>query len=139
KTRAGDFVARHDEGVTVLAVDVDDATLAREETVSRGAKVALERQTFESGFGTVVRSEIFTPADLRYAFIERKLNKPGWNQKALLDQDLVVDRLESPSPFHLRVVDHLTNNVNMGEMKEWVEWYRTVFDFEVTRHFHIKT
>src|SRR5262249_54060166 len=48
-------------------------------------------------------------------------------------------RLESPSPLGMRVIDHLTNNVGIGEMKDWVAWYKEVFGFIVTRHFDIRT
>jgi 4-hydroxyphenylpyruvate dioxygenase len=138
KENAVKFLRQHAEGVCVLAVDVDDATKAFEETVRRGAKPAMEPKRFESAEGTVVRSEIWTPGNVRYAFIERKAPK-GPNAPALFDEGLRVSRLESPSPLGVRVIDHLTNNVSIGEMKKWVDWYKQVFGFVVTRHFDIRT
>jgi 4-hydroxyphenylpyruvate dioxygenase len=132
------FLNNHAEGVCVLALDVDDATRAFEECVKKGAKAAREPEIFESANGKVVRSEIWTPGDVRYAFIERKCPNGG-KGPALFDEGLEVSRLESPSPFGIRVIDHLTNNVDMGEMKDWVEWYRKIFGFNVTRHFDIST
>lgn len=132
------FLRNHAEGVCVLAVDVADATEAFNETVSRGAKPARAPETFRSDQGTVVRSEIWTPGDIRYAFIERKA--PGGPQSAaLFDEEMKVARLESPSPMGIRMIDHLTNNVEMGQMKKWVDWYKQVFGFVVTRHFDIRT
>ena len=132
------FLKNHAEGVCVLALDVDNATQAYEKTVKQGARSALEPVTHESDEGTVTRAEIWTPADVRYAFIERKASakKSGPH---LFDAELVVSRLESPSPMGIRVIDHLTNNVGIGEMKDWVEWYKQVFGFVVTRHFDIRT
>lgn len=138
KEHSVDFLKNQGEGICVLAVDVDDATKAFEETVERGAKPALKPTRYESSEGTVIRSEIFTPGRVRYAFIERKAPN-GPKSKALFDDRLVVDRLESPSPNHIRVIDHLTNNVDMGQMKVWVEWYKKIFGFVVTRHFDIST
>ncbi len=132
------FLREHAEGICVLGVDVDDATQAFEETVSRGARPAMEPKVYESPEGRVVRSEIWTPAHVRYAFIERKAPN-GPHAPALFDEGLVVSRLESPSPLGVRVIDHLTNNVGMGEMKAWVEWYKKIFGFVVTRHFDITT
>lgn len=132
------FLETQAEGVCVLAVDVDNATQAFEETTKRGARPAMEPKTYESPEGWVTRSEIYTPGQVRYAFIERKA--PGGAQSpALFDEGLTATRLESPSPLGIRVIDHLTNNVGMGEMRHWVEWYKQVFGFVVTRHFDIRT
>jgi len=132
------FLDQHGDGICVLAIEVGNATQAFQEAVKRGAKPALEPQVFESPEGRVVRSEIWTPADVRYAFMERRTS--GGNQRpALFDQDLVAKRLESPSPLGIQSIDHLTNNVGMGEMKTWVKWYQEVFGFKVTRHFDIRT
>ena len=111
--------------------EVEDATLAFKETVARGARPAREPETFETREGRVTRSEIWTLADVRYAFIERK-NPREKHSPALFDEDLVVSRLESPSPLGIRAIDHLTNNVGMGEMGNWVEWYKKVFGFVVS-------
>lgn len=132
------FLRKHAEGVCVLALDVKDATKAFEETTKRGARPAREPQTFKSAEGTVVRSEIWTPGDVRYAFIERH-SPAGLEKPALFDEELVVSRLESPSALGIRVIDHLTNNVGMGQMKDWVEYYKEVFGFIVTRRFDIRT
>ena len=129
------FLKNHAEGICVLAVDVDDAAAAFHETVKRGARPAMAPKIFETPQGTVVRSEIWTPADVRYAFIQRK--SPATN--ALFDEGLVASRLESPAPNNLHHIDHLTNNVDMGEMKKWVKWYQEVFGFIVSRHFDIST
>lgn len=132
------FLRKHAEGICVLAVDVDNATQAFEETTRRGGRPAMEPKTFETPEGRVTRSEIWTPASVRYAFIERQ-NRAGWNGPALFDEGLVAKRLKSPSPMGIQVIDHLTNNVGIGEMPAWVEWYKKVFGFIVSRHFDINT
>lgn len=132
------FLKNHAEGICVLAVDVDNATQAFEETVARGARPARKPEAFESREGRVVISEIWTPGDVRYRFVERHA-PGGLHAPALFDEGFVVSRLESPSPKGIRTIDHLTNNVGIGEMKTWVEWYKQVFGFIVTRHFNITT
>jgi 4-hydroxyphenylpyruvate dioxygenase len=94
----------------------------------------------------VVRAEIWTPGDLRYAFIERhSVHNNGNNDEhngsgpALFDENLPVNRLQSPSPLGIVKIDHLTNNVGIGQMKEWVRYYQEVFGFGVSRHFDIRT
>ncbi len=132
------FLRSQAEGVCVLAVEVDDAAEAFRETTSRGARPAMEPRRFESEQGTVVRSEIWSPEQVRYAFIERRA-AGGDSTPALFDEGLVASRLKSPSPFGIFRIDHLTNNVSIGEMAKWVEWYKQVFGFKVTRHFDIRT
>jgi 4-hydroxyphenylpyruvate dioxygenase len=132
------FLKSQAEGVCVLALDVDNATQAFEQAVARGAKPAMAPRKFESAEGTVVRSEIWTLGQVRYAFIERKAPR-GAQSPALFDEGLVASRLESPSPFGIYRVDHLTNNVAIGEMAKWVEWYQRIFGFKVSRHFDIRT
>ena len=137
-SHAIDFLKSQDEGICVLALDVKSATQAFEKAVSRGARPALKPQVYDSAHGSVIRAEVWTPGRVRYAFIERHTKK-SWEYPALFDQNLTAARLESPSPLGLRVIDHLTNNVGMGEMKTWVEFYQTVFGFQITRHFDINT
>lgn len=132
------FLKNHAEGICVLAIEVDDAAAAFKDAVARGGRPALEPQVYEAPEGRVVRSEIWTPASVRYAFIQRHA-PGGMNQPALFDEGLVAARLESPSPLGLRVIDHLTNNVDMGRMKVWVDFYRSVLGFGITRHFDIST
>jgi 4-hydroxyphenylpyruvate dioxygenase len=86
----------------------------------------------------VVRAEVWTPEDIRYALIERK-SPHGTKSKCLFDDGLVADRLESPSPLGIRLIDHLTNNVDLKQMDKWVGFYRQCFGFVTTRHFEIST
>lgn len=132
------FLKTLNEGVTALAVEVDDAEKAFIETTSRGARPAKEPETFKKGDSELTRAEIYTPGHLRYVFISRNYPR-GLAGGGLLDGDFRVDRFESPRPLHLHSIDHLTNNIPMGEMKTWSEFYRDVFQFVVTRHFKIKT
>ncbi len=136
RRHAEEFFNAHGDGIAVLALDVDNAREYYTETLKRGARSAMEPKTFETADGQVTRAEIWTPGDVRYAFIERKTAK---KENVLFDENLVVARLESPSPNGIRVIDHLTNNVSIGEMKKWVGWYEKVFGFGVTRHFEIST
>ncbi len=135
------------EGICVLAVDVDDAAAAFRETVARGARPALEPEVFENRAGRVVRAEIWTPGRVRYRFVtrervsafdERKAPN-GERGPALFDEGLVAARLVSPSPLGVQRIDHLTNNVSIGQMQTWVKYYQDVFGFVVTRHFDIRT
>ncbi len=131
------FWNAHGDGITALGLEVDNVRRTFDEVVARGAKVAREPARFETEDGVTWRAEIFTPADLRYSFMERS---PAQGARGVLfDDGLTVSSMMNPSPTHLMGIDHLTNNVSMGEMGHWVEWYKKTFDFVVTRHFDIRT
>lgn len=125
------FLKTHNEGISTLALEVENATKALEAASHRGARVAMEPKKFETPTGSVVRAEIWTPGNIRYAFIERKM-KPGSPDKILFDEALFVNHLESPSPLGVRVIDYVSHGIGSGEMKAWVEWYKKIFAFNVS-------
>lgn len=52
---------------------------------------------------------------------------------------LPVDESNQVIPgFGFSVVDHFTNNVPRGEMEKWCNYYKSVFNFQETRYFHIQ-
>ncbi len=132
------FLRKQAEGVCVLAVEVENAREAYEGAIARGARSAMEPQIYETIDGRVERAEVWTPGLVRYAFIERHAPQ-GNSSPALFDEGLRVTRLDSPMPLGMFRVDHLTNNVSIGEMAKWVDFYKRVFGFQVTRHFEIST
>lgn len=133
------FLKAHGDGIDVLAVEVDDALNAYEETVARGARSALKPTWAETEYGKVCVAEIYTPADFRYRFVQRQTPSADLKQKALFVPGLVADRLESPAPTGVFRIDHLTNNINMGEFDTWIQFYTQVMKFKAVRRFNIKT
>lgn len=132
------FLKEQDEGICVLALDVEDAKQAYDFVMSRGARSAMEPKTFETKDGKVTRAEIWTPGRVRYAFMSRSYPN-GIKGAGLFDEGLAVTRFESPMPNHLHSIDHLTNNIDMGETQTWVDFYTKIFNFKLTRHFDIRT
>ena len=131
------FLKTHGDGICVLGMDVDDVKSAFQELVGRGARPAMEPKLFESKEGSVKIAELYSPADFRYRLIQRTtsdLSKP-----ALLIDQLPVARMESPSPTGVFRIDHLTNNIDMGQFDTWVNFYTQVFGFKAVRRFNIKT
>jgi 4-hydroxyphenylpyruvate dioxygenase len=123
-TEIARHVAKHGDGVKVLALWVDDARSAYEETVKRGATPYLEPVTEKDEFGEVVRSGIHTYGDTVHLFIERK------NYKGLF----MPGYKEWKSDYHptdtgLLYVDHCVGNVGWNEMNTWVGFYERVMGF----------
>ena len=120
----GEHVKKHGDGVKVVALWVEDATAAFEETVKRGAKPFMEPTTEKDGDGEVVRSGIYTYGETIHLFVERKnyngIFLPGY-------QELKSEY--NPSPVGLKFIDHMVGNVGWGEMNQWVKWYEDVMGF----------
>jgi 4-hydroxyphenylpyruvate dioxygenase len=117
-------VAKHGDGVKVLALWVDDARSAYEETVKRGATPFLEPVVEKDEFGEVVRSGIRTYGDTVHVFVERKNYKglflPGFKE---------WKTAYNPADTGLQYVDHCVGNVGWNEMNTWVEFYERVMGF----------
>jgi 4-hydroxyphenylpyruvate dioxygenase len=75
-------IRKHGDGVKVIALWVDDAYDAFEQTVKRGAKPYLQPETITDKDGEIKRSGIHTYGDTVHIFIERKNYKglflPGY-------------------------------------------------------------
>lgn len=123
-TEIARHVARHGDGVKVLALWVDDARSAYEETIKRGAAPYLEPTVEKDEFGEVVRSGIRTYGDTVHVFVERKNYKgpflPGF-------KEWKTDY--NPVDTGLLYVDHCVGNVGWNEMNTWVEFYERVMGF----------
>jgi len=67
-----DHIEKHGDGVKVVALWVEDATKAWEETTKRGAKSFMEPTKESDENGEVIRSGIHTYGDTVHIFVERK-------------------------------------------------------------------
>jgi 4-hydroxyphenylpyruvate dioxygenase len=115
-----DHVYKHGDGVRFLALRVDDATSAWEETTKRGGKSFMEPKRLTDGDGEVVQSGIHTYGDTVHLFIERKNYSgpfmPGfraWSNPHF-----------APADTGLLYVDHCVGNVNWNQMNPWVNFTR---------------
>ena len=118
-------LVKHGDGVKVIALWVDDAQNAWEETTKRGAKSYFEPRTEKDADGEVVRAGIHTYGDTVHVFVERKnyngIFLPGFKA---WESDY------NPQSLGLKYVDHMVGNVGWGEMNDWVKWYEDVMGFE---------
>ncbi len=118
-------IVKHGDGVKVVALWVEDARSAYEETTKRGAKPYFEPVVEKDKFGEVIRAGIHTYGETVHVFVERKNYNgtflPGY-QKWESDYN--------PSPLGLKYIDHMVGNVGWGEMNQWVKWYEDVMGFE---------
>lgn len=120
----GEHVKKHGDGVKVIALWVEDARKAFEETTKRGAKPFMEPTVEKDEHGEVVRAGIYTYGETVHMFVERKNYKgaflPGFKE---WKSDY------NPSSVGLKFIDHMVGNVGWGEMNQWVKWYEDVMGF----------
>ena len=115
---------KHGDGVKILALWVDDAYSAFEETTKRGAKPYLEPQTLTDEHGEVRMSGIYTYGETVHMFVERKNYSgdfmPGYQK---------WESNYNPTDVGLLYVDHCVGNVGWDRMIPTVEWYEKVMGF----------
>jgi len=125
KSPINDHIVKHGDGVKVIALWVEDARKAYEETTSRGAKSYLEPVVEKDEHGEVVRAGIYTYGETVHMFIERK-NYTG----AFLPGFKEWKSDYNPEPVGLKYIDHMVGNVGWNQMNIWVKWYEDVMGFE---------
>jgi 4-hydroxyphenylpyruvate dioxygenase len=120
-----DHLRKHGDGVKVVALWVEDARSAWEETTKRGARSFMEPTVEKDEHGEVVRSGIYTYGETVHMFVERK-NYYGTFLPGFMDWKSEYN----PEPLGLKFIDHMVGNVGWGEMNQWVAWYEQVMGFE---------
>ncbi|MEX1202543.1 MAG: 4-hydroxyphenylpyruvate dioxygenase [Ferruginibacter sp.] len=124
-TEIADHINKHADGVKHIALKVDDATDAWQQTTSRGGKSYLEPTTLRDEQGELVMSGIHTYGDTVHLFIERKNYKgvfmPGFKK---------WESHYNPTETGLLYVDHCVGNVGWNQMNSWVKFYEEVMGFK---------
>lgn len=120
----GEHVKKHGDGVKVIALWVEDARQAFEETTKRGAKPFQEPTVEKDEHGEVVRAGIYTYGETVHMFVERK-NYNG----DFLPGYVKWESDYQPKPTGLKYIDHMVGNVGWNEMNTWVKWYEDVMGF----------
>ena len=123
-TEIYEHITKHGDGVKVIALWVEDATKAWEETTNRGAKSYFPPRTEKDNEGEIVRSAIHTYGDTVHIFVERK-NYNGVFMPSF-------EKWESeynPTSCGLKYIDHMVGNVGWGEMNIWEKFYNEKMGF----------
>ncbi len=123
-TEIEEHITKHGDGVKVIALWVNDATRAWEETTKRGAKSYMKPNKMEDKNGIVIRSGIHTYGDTVHVFVERKnytgIFLPGFEK---------WESTYNPKPMGLKYIDHMVGNVGWNEMNIWEDFYRDIMGF----------
>jgi 4-hydroxyphenylpyruvate dioxygenase len=119
-----DHLKKHGDGVKIVALWVEDANSAYQETMKRGAVSFMEPTVEKDEYGEVVRSGIYTYGETVHLFVERKnyngIFLPGYKE---WKSDY------NPEAVGLKYIDHMVGNVGWNEMNTWVKFYEDVMGF----------
>lgn len=119
-----DHIYRHGDGVKMLALGVEDASKAWQDTTSRGAISYMEPTRLSDDYGELVMSGIHTYGDTVHLFIERSRYQgpfmPGFQ---------AWKSSYNPSETGLQYVDHCVGNVGWNQMEKWVSFYENIMGF----------
>ena len=121
-TKIGDHIDRHGDGIKDVAFTVDNAEMAWEISLERGAKSAQEPCEIKDDNGEVIISSIHTFGDTIHTFIERTNYKgsflPGYND---------FHPSISPEEPKLIHIDHVVGNQPDGQMQSVCDFYEKIF------------
>jgi 4-hydroxyphenylpyruvate dioxygenase len=129
-----EHVKLHGDGVHDIALAVDDAASAWQETTKRGARSALEPSEYETDDGVLRQSAVHTYGEVLHSFVERNDYHGVWGPG--------YRRIKKPARaaqgLSLLEIDHCVGNVELGKMNEWVDFYKDTFGFSQLIHYDDK-
>ncbi len=119
----------HGDGVSDIALEVDDVRLSYNLAVERGAHGVKGPTAHEDEHGVYETATIRAYGDTTHTFVNRDRYRgafaPGFK---------AIDPARySPATYHhtgLKAIDHIVGNVEEGKMDEWIDFYRKVLGFE---------
>ncbi len=121
-------VTLHGDGVRCIALAVDDAEKAFQETTTRGASPVEQPYQLSDEHGTARFSTIATYGDTVHTFVESGDYEgpflPGFEARERKGEGV-----------GLAAIDHIVGNVELGAMNEWVEFYAKTLGFSQLLHF----
>jgi len=135
------FARQHGPSICAIAFRVNDAAYAYKRALELGA------WGFDNKTGPM---ELNIPAikgigDSLIYFVDRWRGKAGLEGGAIgnisiYDVDFVAipGARANPVGYGLTYIDHLTHNVHRGRMKEWADFYESLFNFREIRYFDIE-
>jgi 4-hydroxyphenylpyruvate dioxygenase len=128
-TFATEFAKAHGPSVCSTGFRVGDAQKAFDAAIKRGAKAYDGSATLK---GATPYPAIYGIGDSLIYFIDEKNHIDLYkNQFKLPDISI------RPKGMELNIVDHFTNNVPIGEMDKWSNFYIDIFGFHQAKYFNI--
>jgi 4-hydroxyphenylpyruvate dioxygenase len=124
--QAGAFAKDHNGGVNAMGFKVKDAKQAYEDALKRGAK--------EAKADNLALGGLFPAIETIGGAVIYLVDDSGFYDRAF---DFTAQD-KWPKGAGLTYIDHVTHNVNRGNMDKWATFYEKVFNFREVRYFDIE-
>ncbi|MEK6773118.1 MAG: 4-hydroxyphenylpyruvate dioxygenase [Bdellovibrionota bacterium] len=129
-TFAVQFSKAHGPCICSTGLRVHNAEEAFQVAVSRGGRPFLGK---DEAKGATPFPAIYGIGESLIYFVDAK------NSKTLYSEIFKIKpEDQAPVGLGLNIVDHFTNNVPVGEMQKWCDFYEKVFNFREARYFDIR-
>lgn len=130
-----EVVARHGDGVAVIAFAVTDARQVYQTLLQHGATAAIPPTSIDTEAGQWRFAAIHGYGDVLFEFVERHryngIFAPGFVTYS--------EAIPSQRETGLFEIDHVVGNVELGAMDQWVNFFIQALGFELLAHFDDKT
>jgi 4-hydroxyphenylpyruvate dioxygenase len=130
------------DGVKDIAFTVFDAEEAYKRAIDNGAVSAYEPYTVGDENGKVTRAGIKTYGEVIHTFVSRngcfglpELKQGGMIFPGFETLDHPLNQYNLDNPCGLKFLDHCVGNVELGGMDKAVDWYESVLEFSMFKHF----
>ncbi|WP_040813384.1 4-hydroxyphenylpyruvate dioxygenase [Nocardia concava] len=120
---------RHGDGVVDIALEVPDVDRCIERARAQGATVLDEPRDETDEYGTVRTAAIATYGETRHTLVDRSRYYGPYLPGYISRTSAYAPRPGQPKRI-FQAIDHVVGNVELGQMDEWVEFYRRVMGFE---------
>lgn len=130
-TFAVDFAKVHGPSAVATGFRVADAQKAFDAAIKRGARAYTGSNETK---GAEPFPAIYGIGDSLIYFIDEASHRQLYENIFGIKEDKTF----FPQGLGLRYIDHFTNNVPVGEMQKWCDFYQKVFGFSEVRYFDIK-
>ncbi|WP_454198492.1 4-hydroxyphenylpyruvate dioxygenase [Nocardia sp. Marseille-Q1738] len=119
---------RHGDGVVDIALEVPDVDRCVAWARARGATILVEPHDDSDDFGTVRSAALATYGDTRHTLVDRS-GYHGPYLPGYVARRAHYQRRDGAPARLFQAIDHVVGNVELGQMDEWVEFYRRVMGF----------
>ncbi len=146
---AHDYTRKHGDGVCRIAFTVNEVQDAYKIALERGAEgieaPSVKSAKWEDDKFQLDLASIKSFGDVRATFLKRTTDVSNKATSNISSRAFAPGFELNPSAkagnkhdAGLLSVDHLTNNVEMGKMDHWADFYSRVYGFVETRYFDIR-
>lgn len=129
-----DYLHHHPPGVVDVGFRVDDLEFRVEQIVSKGGKILQPIQDYCYENSSIKWVTIAGWGGLNHTLVQEERN-PNWK---LLPDFLFPIPLVS-LPTQITEIDHVVFNVEVGDLKPAVDWYKKIFELQPLQTFNIQT